>query len=65
VLRSFSLYRHARAYYPDGTVAGTLLPGWPRRRPSPDVRRVGSRSKTVSRPAWRSLTFGPAGSRGR
>ena len=53
-------------HYHGGTVAGFgLLPGWQRRRPSPNCRWVGSRILSFSRPARRSLTLGPIGSRNR
>ena len=53
-------------HYPGGTVARIgLLPCQRRRRPSPNVRWVGSRSINISRPARRSRTFWPACSRSR
>src|SRR5262249_22177902 len=66
VLRFVLPVQTCQRHYPGGTVAGIgLLPGKRRRRPSPNVRGVGSRSPIISRPARRSRTFWPACSRSR
>jgi hypothetical protein len=65
VLRSFSVYRHARAPTPAGSSQGSGCSPEFDDGGLPQMSAGSAPALIVSGPAWRSLTFGPAGSRGR
>jgi hypothetical protein len=65
VLRSLSVYRHARAPTPAGSLQGSGCSPDSNDGGLPQMSAGSAPALIVSRPAWRSRTLGPAGSRGR
>jgi hypothetical protein len=64
VLRPFSVYRHARATTPAGSSQGSRCSPEFDDGGLPQMSAGSAPALNVSRPAWRSLAFGPVGSRG-